>query len=118
VEIYDPESGSWSAVTRSNGLYVYSDPALLWTGTHVIALGSRTIDEGGSYRDVPYGRAYDMKENKWVAMPSGFRARWRPTDCWALGKLYLWGGSIGDGDRVEGTVDIWTPAGTADASVP
>ena len=73
---------------------------------------------GGKYRDVPHGRAFSVKENKWFAMPSGFHARAFPTACWANGKLYLWGGSIGDGDRVDGTVDIWTPADTSDSGEP
>jgi len=77
------------------------------------------VDDGaGNYPDVPHGRAFSVKENKWLAMPSGFQPRGFPTACWAHGKLYLWGGSIGDGDRVDGTVDIWTPPGDVDSGVP
>jgi hypothetical protein len=116
--IYDPDSDSWAPVPRLGGPDPNSAPALVWTGMHVIALGSREVDEGGGrYLDVPHGRAFSVKENKWVAMPSGFRARWRPTACWSNGKLYLWGGSIGDGDQVDGTVDIWTPPGDSDSGM-
>jgi hypothetical protein len=117
--VYDPESDAWLTVPSTNGPEMGAGPALLWTGTHVIALGRRTVkDSSGGYLDVPHGRAFSLAENRWLAVASGFKARWRPTGCWANGRMYLWGGSIGDGDQVEGTVDIWTPPGEADSGAP
>lgn len=111
---YNPDSDSWSRIPSTNGPDMHSWPALLWTGRYVLALGRRSVkDASGNYVDVAHGRAFRAKDNTWMGMASGFNPRNGPTACWANGHAYLWGGSIGDGDQADGTVDIWTPPADA-----
>ena len=105
--IYDPATGTWTAINSTGAPNLRMNATAIWTGTKMIVFGGFSRNPT-TYQGV--GAIFDPATNTWTAMSTNNApgARALHTAIWTGTKMIVWGGN--NGTAVSNGGGIYDPA--------